>query len=1385
MNRSIRTPSLAFCVLCLLVVRPIFGQKQLNPRTPRQTLEDAAVGNKIAGTWGTWSSWSVCSQTCGIGVIERSRTCLPPYQQVPWVPAVDPAPHILQTHSQPPFHDERPNPYPFGEARPSYPLHTDGEVAPPFIEPPVPRNPPSARYNPFNRHTRQETLPSGSQSMYQKRDRSSYPRSSSNPNRGRTRPRLPETPQIGPPYGQDGLYASEALSGPRRSHQDASSTFSRRNISRQDDSSAPWPFFPDSIPLLKPESWEDLNPGRLSPTKESRFTRRSHVRNAIKPGKYGYGKVPFALPLHKNKEESQRFKRHNSHHVDGTSVSPTKEKIIKPTQPSSEEEHNIRPLDQSSDLLVELQSNKETSLLSKQPEKSENMSMVMWLGGSQQRPLEGESSESVYYRDSNVKSVAETQTKDLNTKSNTSRFVSATEETRSGDLKPTPKEDHGDSLHYNDFMENKKTQVTQRPSQGHKVSSTEATDIGWSEKVPTEKQPYVEKKQESRRTYRAKMFGTTKPLQNKVAIQRLKAFVKSSSTDYQLDPETLKETEWRNVKMSQLPKEHVVVSHQGLRSHQQLEKNTEDSSSEIKQDDDEFSPFESQSKTDSSNIPRSRSQRQSPYRHGVDNSRVYHSLFREPASAHRQPLGDTWPSYGVSPAVPYDEGQGPRPGLHQSSDVPQWNLYNPGTENYHCVGEQNQYKSCNLEPCPSGQPDGRAQQCATFNSQEFMGRLYQWEAFTEVRGNQRCELNCRPIGYRFYVRHTEKVQDGTPCEPGSFDVCVGGQCLSPGCDGILGSNSTLDVCGVCGGNNSSCRFISGTFNETNVPIGYHKILEIPKGAAHINVTELTRSPNYLALRSRSGKSVINGNWAVDPSGRYEAGGTVFIYHRPGREENGGEIFTAAGPTTEALDVYMIFQQDNPGVSYQFFISSPAPLDNPAHNPQPIPPQNLPHNPPPNHHHYQRQDYGALRTMSASEPVQHSSSHGYSLEERNPVSMPQQRPPPVRPAGTLQRNIRIPPIPAPPVHYWPEQPDFFWKRVGNTPCSVTCGKGFWYPIYQCVSRSSLDEVSEEECDLSNKPFPLEEACNTQACPAFWDVGNWSVCSRTCGNGIQHRQVLCRQLYANRTTMVHPQRCKSLVKPNVTQTCQLRICSQWEVQSNWSTCSVMCGVGQRTRHVRCISNHGDIVGDGECSNRLRPRTNEVCDMGPCVKSWFHNDWSSKCSAECGTGIQRRSVFCLSSSSTDESQDSCVGTKPSDMRVCNSGPCERTVRWYTGPWSECSADCEEGSQRRDVICVSKLGSEFNVTDQSECAHLEKPPALQSCNERPCGSRWFTSPWSACSQSCLGGIQMREVRCLASDKTFSQLCDLDAKPDDKKVCNTQPCSAALGEKSEESAQP
>uniref|UniRef100_A0A670ZRE7 ADAMTS like 4 n=1 Tax=Pseudonaja textilis TaxID=8673 RepID=A0A670ZRE7_PSETE len=692
---------------------------------------------------------------------------------------------------------------------------------------------------------------------------------------------------------------------------------------------------------------------------------------------------------------------------------------------------------------------------------------------------------------------------------------------------------------------------------------------------------------------------------------------------------------------------------------------------------------------------RSRNQRQHQPRGSGRGPRPSPHLFVDQPAPRGPAEPDLWLLHGGSP-VPLHAG-----GRRAQAEPPQWNLYAPGTETFHCPGQSRQFRACRQQPCPPDRPDPRAVQCSAYNDQEFMGRFYQWEPFTDgesfpqggsaggVWGSQRCELNCRPLGYRFYVRHTEKVQDGTPCEASSQDICVAGQCLTPGCDGILGSNRTLDKCGVCGGDHTTCKLVSGNYSETNVPIGYHRILQIPAGAAQIQVREMSRSPNYLALRTQNGQSVINGNWAVNPPGRYEAAGTVFVYSD--REE--GELLTAEGPTTKALDLYMIFQQDNPGVSYQFLLAQPE--------------------------------------------------------------------------------------------------GFVWRRLGNTECSASCGKGSWQAVYRCVSRASQEEVGEEKCHPVPKPPGQEEICNTDPCPAFWDAGGWSACSRSCGPGTQHRQVLCRQIYANRTTMVHPQRCSHLEKPAATQDCQVLFCSHWQVQSNWSSCSVLCGTGHRTRHVRCVSNHGELLRDTDCPDIHRPQSTEPCNMGPCVRSWFYSDWkhprpSSASSSfpllgSCGCRKIweiRRSVVCLSGNADGQADEDCATPKPAEMRACDGGPCQRVTRWYKGPWSSCSAECGPGTQRRDIVCVSKQGTRFSVTEASECAHLEKPPSLQPCTGTDCEARWFSTAWSTCSRSCMGGVQAREAQCLTQNKTLSTLCLPHLKPATKRPCNSQPCLPSCRDK-------
>ncbi|XP_062048171.1 ADAMTS-like protein 4 [Lepus europaeus] len=675
-----------------------------------------------------------------------------------------------------------------------------------------------------------------------------------------------------------------------------------------------------------------------------------------------------------------------------------------------------------------------------------------------------------------------------------------------------------------------------------------------------------------------------------------------------------------------------------------------------------------------------------------------------------------------------------------------WSLFAPSSPVPRCSGETEQLRACSQVPCPPEQPDPRALQCAAFDSQEFMGQLYQWEPFTQVQGSQRCELNCRPRGFRFYVRHTEKVQDGTLCQPGAPDICVAGRCLSPGCDGILGSGRRPDGCGVCGGDDSTCRFVSGNLTERGGPLGYQKILWIPAGASRLHIAQLRPSSNYLALRGPGGRSIINGNWAVDPPGAYPAGGTIFHYSRPPREEAKGESLSAAGPTTEPVDVYMIFQEENPGVSYQYVISSPLPTlesptpESPSHQLQP----------------------GMLR--------------GAPLAASAPRS--------ARTPGTLQRQVRIPQVPGPPQPRTPAgSPAGYWKRVGYSECSVSCGKGVWRPIFLCISRESGEGLEEHSCAAGARPPASVEPCHGPPCPPYWEAGEWMSCSRSCGPGTQHRQLHCRQEFGGGGSSVPPERCGHLPRPNTTQPCQLRLCGRWEVSSPWSQCSVRCGRGQRSRQVRCVGSNGEDVSERECaSGPPKPPSREACDMGPCTTAWFHSDWSAKCSAECGTGIQRRSVVCLGSGDTlragqeeagaQTSEQSCPGSRPPDMRACSLGPCEKTWRWYTGPWAECSSECGSGTQRRDVICVSKLGTDFNVTSPSHCSHLPRPPTLQPCQGQACQDRWFSTPWGPCSRSCQGGMQTREVQCLSANQTLSTRCPPHLRPSRKRPCNSQPCS-------------
>lgn len=101
----------------------------------------------------------------------------------------------------------------------------------------------------------------------------------------------------------------------------------------------------------------------------------------------------------------------------------------------------------------------------------------------------------------------------------------------------------------------------------------------------------------------------------------------------------------------------------------------------------------------------------------------------------------------------------------------------------------------------------------------------------------RCKLFCEVKNNQYFVKLKDKMIDGTPCGPDTFDICVNGQCKPAGCDHVLNSMAQLDACGVCRGDNSTCQRIRGSYNVTHTQYGYTRITKIPAGSSNIDIRQ--------------------------------------------------------------------------------------------------------------------------------------------------------------------------------------------------------------------------------------------------------------------------------------------------------------------------------------------------------------------------------------------------------------------------------------------------------------------------------------------------------------------------------------------------------------------
>uniref|UniRef100_A0A182PGJ0 Papilin n=1 Tax=Anopheles epiroticus TaxID=199890 RepID=A0A182PGJ0_9DIPT len=601
-----------------------------------------------------------------------------------------------------------------------------------------------------------------------------------------------------------------------------------------------------------------------------------------------------------------------------------------------------------------------------------------------------------------------------------------------------------------------------------------------------------------------------------------------------------------------------------------------------------------------------------------------------------------------------------------------------------CTGGKRKYFSCNTQDCPERELDFRKQQCTEFNDVPFEGHRYQWVPYT--RAPNPCELNCMPVGERFYYRHRAKVTDGTRCNDESFDVCVDGTCQPVGCDMMLGSQAKEDKCRICRGDGSSCKTASGLLDANNLQVGYNDLLLIPSGATNVVISERAPSNNYLAIRNLTGFYHLNGNYRIDFPRTMHFAGSDWHYERRPQGFAAPDRLTCLGPTTESVYLVLLSQDRNVGVNYEYSVSSQsAPVDEPD-------------------------SYSWMYT--AFEPC--TVTCGGGVQTRNVTcnskgSLRQvdeglcnlgEKPPTTQKCGQQACPPR-----------WFEGP---WSN-----CSKPCGnEGKQTREVYCERVSADGETKKIEDDVcldqvGNKPATERECNQGIICPE-WYVGRWSPCNKLCGEGERSRKVVCYRKENGRITVLDDEECIT-EKPAVSEKCMLRPCEGVDyVTSSWSGCDD-CGATVETRTVHCASKSGTVYDASFCADRQMPELRRECKLTPCEYQWYTSQWS-KCSAVCGKGVQTRTVVCgvfdgQSLKRADDDYKCDPEQKPEKERECE-GPPECPGQWFAGPWTDCDKSCGGGMMSRKVLCLAN----GTVVPETNCDVDKIQLATESCNKHDC---------------------------------------------------------------------
>ncbi|XP_028966579.1 A disintegrin and metalloproteinase with thrombospondin motifs 7 [Galendromus occidentalis] len=706
----------------------------------------------------------------------------------------------------------------------------------------------------------------------------------------------------------------------------------------------------------------------------------------------------------------------------------------------------------------------------------------------------------------------------------------------------------------------------------------------------------------------------------------------------------------------------------------------------------------------------------------------------------------------------------------------------------YCIGERKRYRMCNTDDCPEGTPSFRAEQCSSFNNVPYKGELFHWSPV--FNSEKPCELHCKSDGKFFSVMLRDTVVDGTPCQPGSRDVCINGNCRSVSCDWGIETSAQEDRCGICHGDGTQCVTIQKLFNVTE-GLGYVEIGRIPQGARNIRVEEVRESTNYIAVQGAGGEFYLNGQWFIQWTGDYPAAGTTLFYERKTERD----VLYAPGPIKEGIVIFLLFQSENPGVKYEYTM----PESNATRRPE---------------FEWKYADW-TVCSVTCGGGYQESyakcmEKEAGLVEDTYCTHTPKPKP--------IKRTCNTHQCPA---RWWTGP----WQH-----CSATCGdQGRRKRTVLCIRSLGTDEqlaLNDDRCAAVTKPHDQEPCPVTPQCPEDpnWITSEWSDTCRhnPCAN--QTREVNCGQIEG----------CDNGTKPVEFRVCDPNECGRWNA-GTWSECSESCGGGLQVRKVTCNGGHE------RCSRSEEPASVRSCNNNPCPAeeepsaqqpyddtsdedrpqevvedsksdlvidvsgsvmvdaptaasaaevaggdidgpqeekpglqvsleglryAWRTSKWS-KCTKNCGGGMKSRHVKCIDKiTQHEQSAETCLkhdeialSSKPSESADCNTEPC---LEWEITEWSKCSASCGNGTRERSVSCPVAHRCEPSV----------RPQGLMACYGEPC-EQWVVGEWSDCQGCGQNATQRRSVHCVNQlTNGPGTECELDMKPSSEKPCEGAACT-------------